>query len=556
MSRDLGMLLRQVGHELTVLRRTPIVLILAVAFPLGFYVLVSTFVGNETIDVRAGIRVAQFLAPAFASFGVVMSTFSFLAIGLAESRVTGVLKRQNGTPLPRWAMLGGRMGAAVLLGLASTALVIGVGVLAYDVKIIGATLASVIVTLVVASLSFCALGLAVASVASTPQVAQALTNGIVIPIAFVSDIFTFGGPGAPVWLSNIGWFFPLKHLVNALGDAFNPFLTGNGFAWDHLAVIAVWGIAGAAAAAWLLRPSREGSTSNGPNRARARKADSSPRRSASPTVWQLLRDQAAYTFTNLRRDFSAVFFSAAFPILLVIIIPAMNGGGDALLEDGTQLAAYFAATMAAYGAAVTSFVSMPEGVAEARAQGILKRAHGTPLPRWTMLLGRILGALVVSLITLIGCYLAVNLIYGTAIPQAWWSAVLVIVVAAVCFASIGLAVVSLVRSAQSVIGFTLGTLLPLSFISDIFVIGAPFPPVINAVSWFFPLRHATRAMTDVAATPAGVSPGLSLDHLGAMLAWTVVALLVVAWRFNWEGAEPRKKAPARAAKGARAAASS
>ena len=548
MNRNAGIFARQVAHELTVLRRTPIVLILAVAFPLGFFVLVSSFVGNETIDVREGIRVAQFLAPAFASFGIVMSTFSFLAIGMAESRAAGVLKRQNGTPLPRWAMLGGRMGAAVLLGLASAALVIGVGVLAYDVKIIGATIASVLVTLVVASLAFCALGLAVAAAAPTPQVAQALTNGIVIPIAFVSDIFTFGGPGAPTWLSNIGWFFPLKHLVNAIGDAFNPFLTGNGFAWDHLAVIAIWGLAGALAAAWLLRPSREASTSSGPSSARVRRVDKLPRRSASPTASQLLLDQARYTFAGIRRDFSAVFFSAAFPILLVIIIPAMNGGGDATLDDGTPLAAYFAATMAAYGAAVASYVSMPEGVADARAMGILKRAHGTPLPRWTMILGRILGALVVSLLTFVGCYTAVILIYGVDVPSAWPSALLVIVVAAVCFASIGLAVVSLVRSASSVIGITLGTLLPLSFISDIFVIGAPFPPVINTVSWIFPLRHATRAMTDVAATPA--EPVLGLDHLGVMLAWTVVSLLVVAWRFNWEASERRVKADKELAKAA------
>ncbi len=548
MSRNAGIFARQVAHELTVLRRTPIVLILAVAFPLGFFVLVSSFVGNETIDVREGIRVAQFLAPAFASFGIVMSTFSFLAIGLAESRAAGVLKRQNGTPLPRWAMLGGRMGAAVLLGLASAALVIGVGVLAYDVKIIGATIASVLVTLVVASLAFCALGLAVAASAPTPQVAQALTNGLVIPIAFVSDIFTFGGPGAPEWLSNIGWFFPLKHLVNAIGDAFNPFLTGDGFAWDHLGVIGVWGLAGALAAAWLLRPSREASTSSGPSQARVRRVDTLPRRSASPTALQLLVDQAKYTFAGIRRDFSAVFFSAAFPILLVIIIPAMNGGGDATLEDGTPLAAYFAATMAAYGAAVASYVSMPEGVADARAMGILKRAHGTPLPRWTMILGRILGALVVSLLTFVGCYAAVNLIYGVAIPSAWPSALLVIVVAAVCFASIGLAVVSLVRTASSVIGLTLGTLLPLSFISDIFVIGAPFPPVIDTVSWIFPLRHATRAMTDVAATPA--EPVLGLDHLGVMLAWTVVSLVIVAWRFNWEASEQRGKADKEPAKAA------
>lgn len=540
MNRDLAILWRQVRHELVVLARTPIVLILAVGFPLGFFALVSAFVGNETIDARAGIRVAQFLAPAFASFGIVMSTFSFLGIGLAEARASGVVKRQNGTPLPRWAMLGGRMGAALLLGLAATALVIGAGVALYDVQIVWRTFVAVVVTIVIASLAFSALGLAVAAVASTPQVAQALTNGIVIPLAFLSDIFTFGGEGVPRWLTSIGWIFPLKHLVNALGDAFNPFLPGSGFALDHLAVIVAWGLAGAIAAAWLLRASRERAASNGRTRSGSRHGDAAPRRDGRPGPLVLIVEQMRHTAAGMSRDFSAVFFSVAFPILLVVLIPAMSGGGDEVLDSGLTLIGFFAATMAAYGAAVTGYVSIPEGVAEDRGRKVLKRAHGTPLPLWTMLLGRIVGAVAVSLITLVGCYAAAGLIYRTPVPQSWLVLVLVVTVAAVCFAALGLAVVSLVRSAQSVIGITLGTLLPLAFVSDIFIIGAQFPPVIDRLSWVFPLRHATHA-----ATGAAAGSGIALDHLAVVLAWTAVALAVVALRFSWEGTEPRTKAKTR-----------
>ncbi len=538
MRRDLGLLWRQVRHEFAVLRSTPIVLILAVAFPLAFFALIAAFVGNASIDERSGIRVAQFLAPAFASFGVVMSTFSFLGVGLAEARATGVIKRQNGTPLPRWAQLGGRMGAALLLGLASTGLVIGVGAALYDVQILGRTLAAVVVTIVVASLAFSALGIAVAALAPTPQVAQALTNGVVIPLAFVSDIFTFGGGQMPGWLSTIGWLFPLKHLVNAVGDAFNPFLPGNGFAWGHLAVIVGWGLAGAVAAAWLLRPSRERSTARVAG-ARSTRSDRSPRRDGRPGALALLLDQVLHTGAGLFREFSAVFFSVAFPVLLVVLIPATSGGGDAVLDNGLALPAFLAGTMAVYGAAVTGFVSVAEGAAEDRARKVLQRAHGSPLPRWAMLGGRVVGAVAVSLITLVGCYAVALLVYGSPMPASWPAVVLVLVVTATCFAGLGLAVVSLVRSAQSVIGVSLGVLLPLSFISDVFIVGATFPTVIERVSWFFPLRHATAAITRAAA-PAGLPGGLDLGHLGVLAGWAVLGLVVVAWRFTWEGSEPRR----------------
>ena len=57
------------------------------------------------------------------------------------------------------------------------------------------------------------------------------------------------------------------------------------------------------------------------------------------------------------------------------------------------------------------------------------------------------------------------------------AAVVTLVVATVCFAVVGLAVMTFVRSAQAVVGVTLGTLLPLAFISDVFVVGASYPPV-------------------------------------------------------------------------------
>lgn len=542
LTRDLGILQRQVRHELAALRRSPIVLILAIAFPLLFFVLVAAVVGNETIDERSGVRVAQFMAPAFAAFGVVMSCFSFLATGLAEARETGVLKRQNGTPLPRWALLGGRMGAALLLGLTATTLIIGVGVAFYDVQIIWRTVASVIVTLILASLSFAALGLAVAVLAPNSQATNAITNGVVFPLAFVSDIFAIGGD-IPRWMTTIGWIFPLKHLVNALGDAFNPFLAGNGFALDHLAVIAAWGIGGAVAAVLLLRRERGASTSprTSPGR-RARAADALPRHTARPGTAILLRDQIVHVNTALWRDTSAVFFAVAFPVILVVIVPAMNGGADAYLDDGRQLAAFYTATMATYGAAVTCYVNMPEGLARARDLKVLKREHGTPLPMTALLLGRAIGALIVSLLTLLAVYLVAGVLFSVSPPDRWWAVLATFVIASTCFAAAGLALVSVIRSAQSVVGVALGTLLPLAFLSDIFLVGADLPAVIDGVSWLFPLRHATRAMTLAAAPPDLPGSGLQLDHLAVLLVWTAVGVAVVGWRFTWESREQHRPA--------------
>ena len=546
MSGDVGILLRQVRHELVSLRRNPITLILSIGFPLLFFILIAALVGNETLDSRHGVRLAQFLAPGFASFGVVMATFSFLAFGFAEARSTGVLKRQNGTPLPAWALLGGQIGAALILGLTATVLVIATGVVFYDVQLFARTLPAVIVTLVLSAATFSALGLAVAVLMPTPQATLAVTNGIVIPLSFFSDIFLFSG-SPPDWMSTLGWLFPLKHLVNLFGDALNPHLTGNGFQLDHLAAILAWGVAGAFVAAWGLRRERDRATTTA--RASGRRtpaADAIPRRATSPSALALVGSQIGHTNTVLRRDSSSVFFAVVFPVLLVAIIPTVNGGGDFVLPNGQMLGAFFAATMAVYGAAVTAYVNMPQGLAEARDLGVLKRVHGSPLPTWALLVGRVAGALVVALLTLAAIYVLAGFMYGMGIPPGWPAMLLTFLVITICFAVLGLAVMSLIGSAQAVIGVALGTLLPLCFISDVFVYGAKFPALLDRISWFFPLRHATGAMTTAAANPV-VGSGLSWDHLGAMLAWGLAGLIVVAWRFSSVNLEPsRRRHPAKA----------
>lgn len=539
MSGDLALLGRQVRHELVALRRTPITMILSVAFPLLFFVLLASVVGNETLDSRQGVRLAQFLAPSMASFGVVMATFSFLAIGFAEARSTGVLTRQGGTPLPRWALLGGRVGAALLLGLVSTGLVIGTGAAFYGVQLFARSLPAVLVTLVLASVSFSAMGLAVAALLPTPQATIAVTNGIVIPIAFVSDTFMVNGT-LPPWMSTLGWIFPLKHLVNLLGDALNPYLTGSGFQLEHLAVIAAWGVAAMLVAAWRLGRAGD-ATSVRRRTGRAAPADDSrPRRTAAPSAAALLTEQVAHTVRVLSRNASSVFFAVAFPVLLVALIPTVNGGGDQVMESGQTLGAFFAVTMAVYGAAVTAYVNLPQGLAEARDLGVLQRLRGTPLPAWTLLTGRVVGAVTVAGVTLVAIGVVGGLMYGTPIPAAWPAALVTLLLATVCFAVVGIAVMTFVRAASSVVGITLGTLLPLCFISDVFIVGVTYPPVLEAVSWFFPVRHATSAMT-TASTAGGSGGGFAWVHLGVIVAWTLAAAIVVAVRFSWVRIEPRRR---------------
>ena len=68
-----------------------------------------------------------------------------------------------------------------------------------------------------------------------------------LPLSFISGIF---GPldGAPDVVVAIAHAFPLYYIADAFGACFAPQTTGGGWAPGHLAVIALWGIAGLAVA--------------------------------------------------------------------------------------------------------------------------------------------------------------------------------------------------------------------------------------------------------------------------------------------------------------------
>jgi ABC-type multidrug transport system permease subunit len=110
--------------------------------------------------------------------------------------------------------------------------------------------------------------------------------------------------------------------------------------------------------------------------------------------------------------------------------------------------------------------------------------------------------------------------------------VLTYALATVCFAACGLALVALVDGPQAVLAVSLAVLLPLSFVSDIFIAVDEMPAVLDAIGWAFPLRHAVVAA--VTATSGGALDATFWGHLAVLVAWTVATALVALRWFHWE----------------------
>lgn len=236
----------QVRYQNKIFWRTPIAAFFTLIFPLMLLFLFTAIFGNDPIE-GLGVTFAQFYTPGLAVFAAVSATYSNLAIGTAISRDNGILKRIRGTPIPPSVYIAGRVLSAIYMAFIAVAVMMAVGTAFYGVQIFARTFPAALVTFLIGTATFAALGMLVAAVAPNGDATPAITNGTLLPIAFISDIFIpLDDP--PTWMEVAGNIFPLKPFAVAFRDAFDPTLTGAQFHWPELGVLVIWGVAAAALA--------------------------------------------------------------------------------------------------------------------------------------------------------------------------------------------------------------------------------------------------------------------------------------------------------------------
>jgi ABC-2 type transport system permease protein len=257
----LPLLARQFHYQNLLFWRNPFSAFFTIAFPLMFLLLFNSLQGGQRLADRGGIRFAQFFTPSILVFAAVSATYVNLATSVAIARDDGILKRLRGTPMPAWIYVAGRVIQATFAALLAAVLMVAAGVLVFHVKLIGHLLPATLVTLLVGTVGFCALGLALAAVCPNGEAAPAMANFTWLPIAFISSIF-FPLDSAPRWLQNLGGIFPVKHFAEAMQASFSPYTQGSGFRWHDLGVIALWALGGAIVATrrfqWEPRPASPG----------------------------------------------------------------------------------------------------------------------------------------------------------------------------------------------------------------------------------------------------------------------------------------------------------
>jgi len=215
----------------------------AVGFPMVFLVVFAALNKDATVDTRGGIAYDTVFLPGILSYGVVMATFTNLAVETARLRDAGMLKRVRATPLPAWTYLAGRVGSAVIVALATTVLTLILGATAYDVHLRPEALPGLLAALALGTAAFAALGVGIVRWIPNADAAPVVVNVVLLPLTFISGVW---GPsdGEPAFLAHLAHAFPVQPMADWLQQCFDPRLHGATLAGADARVLAFWLIAG------------------------------------------------------------------------------------------------------------------------------------------------------------------------------------------------------------------------------------------------------------------------------------------------------------------------
>jgi ABC-2 type transport system permease protein len=197
--------------------REPTVTFFTLAFPLLLLFAFGAIFGNDPGSAPGNAGYATYALPGYVALTIGSLSLLSLPTALAIYRDQGILRRFHVTPLRPTAVLGSQAIVHLLMLLVSVVLLVGAGVLAYDVPMPGRPLLA-LASVLLATLSFLAVGFLLGAVLPTARAAQAVGNALFFPMLFLSGAaipqFLF-----PEWLKTASAALPLTHATWLLQDA-------------------------------------------------------------------------------------------------------------------------------------------------------------------------------------------------------------------------------------------------------------------------------------------------------------------------------------------------
>jgi ABC-2 type transport system permease protein len=248
----------------------------------------------------------------------------------------------------------------------------------------------------------------------------------------------------------------------------------------------------------------------------------------------LLAHQVRYDIRASLRNPRARFFTFFFPVLLLVIFTGVFGHGTTTI-DGTRvkLSHFYVPGILAMSVVVAAYANLVISISALRESGVLKRRRATPVPPALLIAGQALSTLLIVGIMAATLLTVGKVAYGVGMaPAALAALACTTMLATLTFACIGYAVSGVIGSPDAAQPIVQATMMPLWFLSGVFIPTTDLSGTLRSVGSLFPVEHLAAGL-QLASVHTSFASAISVSDLLALAAWGLGAAAFATWRFSW-----------------------
>ena len=245
--------------------------------------------------------------------------------------------------------------------------------------------------------------------------------------------------------------------------------------------------------------------------------------------------QIIYENKAFRRNPVSAFFTFILPLLFLFILNIILGNNTLESSKGIiNLSTMYIPTMAAFSIINSAYTSIAMNLSLSRDRGLLKRIQSTPLPKSSFMLGKIAHNILISATLVLIIIIAGEFIFDVRVPRSNIPALfIVLILGTATFCSLGIAITSLIPNADASPAIVNASILPLLFISEIFIPMNNAPNWINLVAQIFPVRPLSTSLQEI-YNPSASGLGINIIDLLVLCGWLTVGTISSIRYFSWD----------------------
>ena len=241
--------MHQARYELLTAGRNPRARFFTFILPVLLLVIFAgVFHGTTAVD-GVQVKLSRYFLAGILTMAIVLACYANLVTAITTLRETGVLKRRRAAPVPAMVLVGAQAVNALITVATMTTILLVVARVLYGIALAPGAIAAIACTAAIGAVAFASIGYAVSGLIGSPEAAQPIVQATTMPLWFLSGVLIpteqLSGP-----LRSVGSIFPIEHLGAGLHLASIHATFASAISITNLVVLAAWGAAAAAFAAW------------------------------------------------------------------------------------------------------------------------------------------------------------------------------------------------------------------------------------------------------------------------------------------------------------------